>query len=208
MPIRVAIVEDNEEIRATLERIVGRAKNLRCVCRCPDGETALQTIPQYTPDVVVMDIRLPGMSGIECTARLKRLLPETQVLVFTVCGDTEEVFRALAAGASGYLLKRSSRAEILQAILDVHRGGAPMTGEIARKVVQSFHKPDSLPASAIPHLTAREEQVLELLAQGYMIKEIADKVSISFDTVRFHLKHVYQKLHVRSQAEAVVKYLR
>lgn len=157
MPIRVAIVEDNEEICATLERIVGRANNLRCVCSCPNGETALQTIPQHAPEVVVMDIRLPDISGIECTARLKRLLPETQVLVFTAYGDSEQVFKALQAGASGYLLKRSTRAEILQAILDVHRGGAPMTGEIARKVVQSFRKPDCSPASEAPHLTSREE---------------------------------------------------
>jgi DNA-binding NarL/FixJ family response regulator len=208
MPIRVAIVEDNEEIRATLERIVGRAKNIRCVCICPNGETALQTIPQHAPEVVIMDLRLPGISGIECTARLKRLLPGTQVLVFTIYGDTEQVFRALEAGASGYLLKRSSSAEILQAIQDVHQGGAPMTGEVARKVVLSFRKADCSPISEAPHLTAREEQVLALLAQGYLTKEIADQLSISFDTVRFHLKHVYQKLHVRSRAEAVVKYFR
>jgi DNA-binding NarL/FixJ family response regulator len=208
MPIRVAIVEDNEEIRTSLERIIGRAPNLCCVCNCASGERALQLIPAHTPEVVVMDIRLPDISGIECTARLKRVLPETQVLVFTVYGDSEQVFKALEAGASGYLLKRSTRAEILQAILDVHQGGAPMTGEIARMVVQSFRKRRSNAAPESEHLTAREEEVLALLAQGYVTKEIADNLSISFDTVRFHLKHVYQKLHVRSHTEAIMEYLR
>lgn len=208
MPISVAIVEDNEEIRSMLERIVARAPNLRCVCACAAGETALQTIPRHKPAVVIMDLRLPDITGIECTARLKQLLPETQVLVFTVYGDNEQVFQALEAGASGYLLKRSTPAEILQAILDVHDGGAPMTGEIARKVVQSFRKKTPASARKTEHLTAREEEILGLLARGYLTKEIADKLSLSFDTVRFHLKNIYAKLHVRSRTEAVVKYLK
>ena len=155
-----------------------------------------------------MDIGLPDISGIECTARLKARLPETQVLIFTVYGDNEKVFQALEAGASGYLLKRSSPAEIRQAILDVQQGGSPMTGEIARKVVQSFRRTQVPAASTEQHLTPREEAVLNLLAQGYVTKEIADKLAISFDTVRFHLKHIYAKLHVRFRAEAIVKRLR
>ena len=207
MPIRVAIVEDNEEIRASLERVIGRAAGLEWVGSWPSGELAVQMLPPLRPDVVVMDIGLPDISGIECTARLKARLPDTQVLIFTVYGDNEKVFQALEAGASGYLLKRSSPAEIRQAILDVHQGGAPMSGEIARKVVQSFRKERSETAME-QGLTGREEEVLGLLAQGFVTKEIADKLAVSFDTVRFHLKHIYAKLHVRSRAEAILKRLR
>ena len=208
MRIRVAIVEDNEEIRVSLERVIGRAAGLECAGSWPSGELAMQNLPPLRPDVVIMDIGLPDISGIECTARLKALLPETQVLIFTVYGDNEKVFQALEAGASGYLLKRSTPAEIRQAILDVQQGGAPMSGEIARKVVQSFRRTQVPAASTEQHLTPREEAVLNLLAQGYVTKEIADKLAISFDTVRFHLKHIYAKLHVRSRAEAILKRLR
>jgi DNA-binding NarL/FixJ family response regulator len=208
MRIRVAIVEDNEEIRVSLERVIGRAAGLECVGSWPSGELAMKFLLPLRPDVVIMDIGLPDISGIECTARLKGLLPDTQVLILTVYGDHDKVFQALEAGASGYLLKRCSPAEIRQAILDVQQGGAPMTGEIARKVVQSFRKSGTLGASNTQALTPREESVLDLLAQGYITKEIADKLAISFDTVRFHLKHIYAKLHVRSRAEAIVKRLR
>jgi len=208
MRIRVAIVEDNEEIRVSLERIIGRAVGLEWVGSWPGGELAVQMLPPLRPDVVVMDIGLPDISGIECTARLKDLLPETQVLIFTVYGDHDKVFQALTAGASGYLLKRSTPAEIRQAILDVHQGGAPMSGEIARKVVQSFRKSGALKASSEQTLTPREEAVLDLLAQGYITKEIGDKLAVSYDTVRFHLKHIYAKLHVRSRGEAILKRLR
>jgi len=208
MRIRVAIVEDNEEIRVSLERVIGRAAGLECAGSWPSGELAMQNLPPLRPDVVIMDIGLPDISGIECTARLKALLPETQVLIFTVYDDNKKVFQALEAGASGYLLKRSTPAEIRQAILDVQQGGAPMSGEIARKVVQSFRRTQVPAASTEQHLTPREEAVLNLLAQGYVTKEIADKLAISFDTVRFHLKHIYAKLHVRSRAEAIVKRLR
>jgi DNA-binding NarL/FixJ family response regulator len=208
MKIRIAIVEDNEEIRASLERVIGRGAGLEWVGSWPSGELALEKLPPLRPDVVVMDIGLPDISGIECTARLKARLPETQVLIFTVYGDNEKVFQALEAGASGYLLKRSRPAEIRQAILDVQQGGAPMSGEIARKVVQSFRKSGAPGASSDEALTPREESVLDLLAQGYITKEIADKLAISFDTVRFHLKHIYAKLHVRSRGEAILKRLR
>jgi DNA-binding NarL/FixJ family response regulator len=207
MPIRIAIVEDNDEIRGSLERVVGRTPALEFAGSCATGESALESLPQWKPEVVIMDIGLPDISGIECTARLKAVLPDVQVLILTVYGDNERVFQALEAGASGYLLKRSSPAEILQAIADVHGGGAPMTGEIARKVVQSFRKPTNSATSDGEKLTPREEEVLDLLAQGYVTKEIAEKLAISFDTVRFHLKHIYSKLHVRSRAEAIVKRL-
>jgi DNA-binding NarL/FixJ family response regulator len=206
MSIQVAVVEVYEEIRSSLERIIKRTPNLSFVCGCSSGEAALETLPQSRPQVVVMDLGLPGMSGIECIARLKRALPETQMLVLTVYGDNDQVFKALEAGASGYLLKRSKSAEIVQAVMDVYDGGSPMTGEIARKVVQSFRKADSKTGDDTGDLTSREENVLHLLAQGYASKEIADKLSVRYDTVRFHLKNIYTKLHVRSRVEAIIKY--
>jgi DNA-binding NarL/FixJ family response regulator len=174
---------------------------------CATGEDALKRIPPLQPDVVLMDINLPGMSGIECTARLKERLPQTQILMVTVHGDNDRVFAALQAGASGYLLKRVTPSELLEAIADVIRGGAPMTGEIARKVIDSFRRPVSVLVEAAK-LTRREEEILGLLTQGYSNKEIADRLSVSFDTVRTHLKHIYEKLHVRSRTEAATKYLR
>ena len=206
MPITVTIVEDNEESCAMLARVIAREPRLNCVCTCPSGEDALEVLPKNPPQVVVMDIRLPGMSGIQCTARLRQLLPETQVIVYTVYGDDELVFKALKAGASGYLLKRSTKAEIIEAIFDVHQGGAPMSGEIARKVVQSFSGP-AAPKETV-RLTPRQEEILGLLARGFVAKEIAQKLGISFETVRFHLKDIYAKLHVRSKMEAVLKYLK
>jgi DNA-binding NarL/FixJ family response regulator len=212
MRITVATVEDNEEIARMLSRVVGRDKLLQYLCTCASGEQALEVLPQHRPNVVIMDLQLPGISGIECTARLRQVLPESQVLVFTVYRDDEQVFKALKAGASGYLLKRSSPEEILEAVHDVHHGGAPMTGEIARKVVRSFSTPLE-PARTkgkeidSEHLTPRQEEILSLLARGFVTKEIASELRISFDTVRFHLKDIYAKLHVRSRTEAVVKYL-
>lgn len=215
-PLKIAIVEDNEEISRMLARVLARDKGLTCVGICPSGEAALKELPKLQPQVAVMDLQLPGMSGIECTARLRQVLPNTQVLVFTVYRDDEQVFNALKAGASGYLLKRSSPEEIIEAIHDVHQGGAPMTGEIARKVVRSFTGPVTPPSSAAApvkeneseRLTPRQEEILQLLARGYVTKEIANELGISFDTVRFHLKDIYAKLHVRSRTEAVLKYLK
>lgn len=213
MSVTVAIVEDNEEIALMLSRVVRRDKQLGYLCTCGSGEAALEVLPQHRPNVVIMDLRLPGMSGIECTARLGKLLPDSQVLVFTVYRDDEQVFSALKAGASGYLLKRSSSREILEAIHDVHHGGAPMSGEIASKVVRSFRMPGESAQDKgreekeAEHLTPRQEEILGLLARGYVTKEIADELGISYDTVRFHLKDIYAKLHVRSRTEAVVKYL-
>lgn len=207
MPITVAIVEDDPGIREMLTRVVQRAPGIQFLQSFPHGEAALPALPTLAPNVVIMDIQLPGMNGIECTRELKRLLPSTQVLIFTVFGDSDQVFRALEAGASGYLLKRTSRTEMVEAIKQVWDGGAPMTGEVARKVVDSFRKVPPAKTPGSEHLTPREEEVLGLLAKGYITKEIADQLAISFDTVRFHLKHIYQKLHVRSRTEALLKYL-
>lgn len=207
MPINVAIVEDNAGIREMLVRVVEHGAGLHFLDSFPDAESALQGLPALAPDVVIMDIQLPVMSGIDCTRHLKALLPNTQVLVFTVFGDSDLVFKALEAGASGYLLKRTPRRAMVEAIRDVWFGGAPMSGEIARKVVDSFRKPVAAKMTDAEELTPREEEVLALLAKGYITKEIADLLSISFDTVRFHLKHIYRKLHVRSRSEALIKYL-
>jgi DNA-binding NarL/FixJ family response regulator len=206
-PVEIAIVEDNQEILASLERLIARTPGLRCVCTCATGAAALQTIPRHRPQVVIMDLQLPDISGVECTARLRDLAPDSQVLVYTVYADSERVFQALEAGACGYLLKCSTTAEIIEAIMDVNHGGAPMTGEIARKVVQFFRSPWAAPAQETEGLSAREEEILTLLARGFVTKEIAHNLEISFDTVRFHLKNIYAKLHVRSRMEAVLKHL-
>jgi DNA-binding NarL/FixJ family response regulator len=208
--ITVAIVEDDPGIREMLTRAVAKARQLSFVGSFPDAETALPELMKLAPNVVIMDIQLPGIDGVECTRRLKQLRPETQVLVFTVFMDSDQIFKALAAGANGYLLKRTSRQEIVEAVEQVWQGGAPMSGEIARKVVTSFHtqaSPEKPPALE-DQLTAREEEVLELLAAGHGTKAIATQLNLSAETVRFHLKHVYEKLHVRSRTEAVIKYLK
>jgi len=207
-PITVAIVEDDAEIREMLSRVVRRSPQLNFIGGFSNGEAAAADLPKLAPQVVVMDLQLPGMSGIDCIRILKKDMPGTQVLVFTVFGDSDQVFRALEAGASGYLLKRTGRREIVEAIEQVWSGGAPMSGEIARKVVDSFRRGQRSPDPSREQLTPREEEVLILLAKGYATKEIADLLSLSADTVRFHLKHVYEKLHVRSRTEALLKYLK
>jgi DNA-binding NarL/FixJ family response regulator len=207
MPITVAIVEDNAGVCASLERIIADSESCQCVDTSRNAASALRSIPKHKPDVVIMDIELPDISGIECTARLKRLMPELQILILTVYKDNEQIFKALEAGASGYLLKRSSPGEIIGAIDDVKTGGSPMSAEIARKVVQYFHK-TAVPDPAIQSLTRRETEILNLLAQGYASKEIADRLGIGYDTVCDHLGNIYRKLHVRSRTEAVIKYLR
>jgi DNA-binding NarL/FixJ family response regulator len=206
MAISVAIVEDNPEVRRNLSRYIGGAPGFRCACACASAEEALRVIPQSSPDVVLMDIQLPRMSGIACTASLKKALPSVPVMMLTVYEDTDAIFNALKAGASGYLLKRSDPAKVLEALTELHHGGAPMTAEIARKVIESFHRAK---ATAPPQdeLTSREEEILDHLAKGFVTKEIADKLAISPATVRFHLRHIYDKLHVHSRVEAVIKYL-
>src|SRR5215469_14068139 len=202
----VAIVEDNPTIRNTFRHWIEAAPDFRCVCACGSAEEALVEIPRHKPDVVLMDIHLPKDSGIACTAQLKEKLPGVQVIIVTVYRNHELIFQALEAGACGYLLKRSSPEELLKAINEVRTGGAPMTGEIARMLVEAFQKKPGSSASG-DGLTQREEEILRFLAEGLSNKEIADRVKISYDTVRAHLRHIYEKLHVRGRTEAVKKYL-
>jgi RNA polymerase sigma factor (sigma-70 family) len=210
MAITVSIVEDSEQLRGTLARMISRADGFACLGDFGNAEDALAAIPQHPPNVVLMDINLPGMNGVECVRKLKQLLPGTQVVMLTAYEDTENIFNSLAAGASGYLLKRSKSAEILDAIRDVQSGGSPMTTHIARKVVQSFQATAAAaaPVEAAEELSPREQEVLDLLSQGFMYKEIADKLGISFETVRTYIRRIYEKLHVRTRTEAVAKALR
>jgi DNA-binding NarL/FixJ family response regulator len=204
--ITVAIVEDDAGIRRSLEWLLKSSTEFSCVAACKNGEEALRLLPKAAPQVILMDINLPDRSGIECTARLKEDLPSVQVVMITVYDDAEKVFNALRAGASGYILKRTPPERILQAIRDVFAGGVPMSSEVARKVLGAFHKP--APAAAgEQNLSRREQEVLELLSQGASNKEIAEKLSISIETVTWHLRHIYNKLHVRSRTEAALKFL-
>lgn len=205
MTIRVAIVDDDDGVRANLARAVDRFGTCKCVGQFASAEDALKHLPASAPQVVLMDINMPGLNGIECMRQLKQAHPEIEFIMSTVYEDTESVFNALAAGASGYLLKQATRAELLEAIQQVHAGGSPMTSHIARKVVQSFRQP-TLPDTDAAKLSPREQQVLEFLAKGYLYKEIADALSISYDTVHNHIRHIYEKLRVRSRAQAVAKY--
>ena len=204
--IKVALVEDQAAMRRNLELMLRRASGVKCVCACSSAEEALAEIPRHRPDVILMDINLPGASGIECTARLKQILPNVQVIMLTVYRDTASIFNALKAGACGYLLKRAAPAEVLEAITSIRSGGAPMTSEIARKIVTAFQTPTSNPTDAVA-LTEREIEILELLSQGRVSKEIADQLSISYNTVRVHTTHIYEKLHVRSRSEALLKFM-
>jgi|SRR3954468_2356941 DNA-binding NarL/FixJ family response regulator len=207
MPIRVAIVEDDQQVRENLATLIRETTGLECAGTFDSGEQALEGMPRRTPDVVLMDVNLPGMSGVECVRQLKARLPEIQVVMLTVYDDSERIFQALQMGASGYLLKRSTANEIVRAIEDVHRGGAPMSSYIARKVVQSFQRqgPSDKPAE---NLTKRETDVLEYAARGYTNKEIADALGLSAETVRGYLKTIYSKLHVRSRTEAAMKFFK
>ena len=204
MRTTVAIVEDNAGIAAEMEQIISEDPSTTCLAVCRNLQTALRKIPPLNPDVIVMDIKLPDGSGIEGVAKLKRLLPRTQIMMFTVFADTEAIFKALEAGANGYLLKRATPETLIQAIREIQNGGVPMTGEIARKVMASFRK-KAQPKTDV--LTAREEEILQLLAKGLISKEIARQLEISVDTVNTHLKHIYEKLHVRSRTEAVIRFL-
>lgn len=207
MQIKVAIVDDDESIRASLATLIRRASNLKLAGDYPNAEIALKEIPRHPPDVVLMDINMPGMKGVECVRQLKAALPEVQFLMLTVYEDSDSLFNSLKAGASGYLLKRTASARLLEAIHDVHEGGSPMTPQLARRVVQLFSK-QSEAESPVSKLTSGEKEFLDQLANGYAYKEIADRMKISIDTVRSYVRTVYEKLHVHSRTEAVVKYLR
>ncbi len=206
-PIRVAIVDDDEGIRASLATLIRRSPDLSMSGDYPDAETALKEIPKRPPDVVLMDINLPGIKGVECVQQLKSALPQVQFLMLTVYEDSDSLFNSLKAGASGYLLKRTASARLLEAIHDVHAGGSPMTPQLARRVVQFFAKPAGN-VSPVSRLAPGEKEFLDLLAKGYAYKEIADRMTISIDTVRSYVRTVYEKLHVHSRTEAVVKYLK
>jgi DNA-binding NarL/FixJ family response regulator len=215
MKTKICIVEDNPDIRNSLEEWVSSSPNFTCAGVFSNAETALIEIPRRKPDVVLMDIRLPGQSGIACTAKLREIMPGIQVIVLTVYRDRNLLYEALKAGASGYLLKRSTPEEVSRAITEVCSGGAPMTPEIARMLVETFQKP--VPTAKIGgggkdlesqgNLSEREMQVLSLVSRGLANKEIGSQLNISFFTVRAHLRKIYEKLHVRCRAEAVSKYL-
>ena len=205
-PVEVVLVEDKPGVRESWVKLIDSLPGFTCIQTCVSGEDALRVIPSLNPDVVLMDIFLPRMSGIECTARLKLQLPKIQILMLTAVEDDELVFMALQAGADGYLLKRTKPEDLKAAMLDVLGGGAPMTSEIARRVVESFRRATKQAVSDV-RLSAREEEVLILLSKGYANKEIADQLSISAETVGSHLKHIYEKMHVRSRAEAVARYM-
>lgn len=206
---QVAIVEDNAALGNGLRKIVESANDFRCVGVWTSAEDALKKVEAFLPQVILMDINLPGMSGIEATARIKQYLPEIQVIMVTVYRDHDQIFAALKAGASGYLLKRSTPEEVRQAIRDVRSGGAPMSAEIARRVVEAFYQPSTKSSSAAAEevkLSKRETEILEFLSKGLANKEIADRLDISVETVRVHLRRVYEKLHVHSRTEAAMKF--
>jgi DNA-binding NarL/FixJ family response regulator len=202
---KIAIVEDNKTIRESLAEFVQTDPENSCICACSTAEEALRVIPKHQPNIVLMDIQLPNLSGIECCAQLKRLLPSVQIIMVTVYEDTERIFKALRAGACGYLLKRCTPEELVSAIREVQQGGAPMSREIARKVIFSFQEP-LVASEEVEDLSPREREILKLLAEGFSNKEIASRMGVTDGTVRWHLLHVYHKLHVRSRTEAALKY--
>jgi DNA-binding NarL/FixJ family response regulator len=205
MTIAVSIIEDDAPARKILASWIGRAAGFRLAGEWGNAESALAPLAEGKPDVVLMDINLPGISGVEAVKKLKPVLPQTQFVMLTVYEDADHIYNALAAGATGYLLKQTPRPELLSALEEVHRGGSPMTSNIARKVVQSFRQ---MPAPSEPAeaLSPREQEVLDLLSSGYLYKEIADRLNISVPTVNTYVRRMYEKLHVRSRSQAVAKY--
>jgi len=202
---KVAIVEDDSGLREQLTQILGAASGVEFVGACGSGEEAVDRIHTLRPDVVLMDIKLPGMSGIECVAHLKRSLPSLQIIMVTVYEDSERIFRALKNGADGYLVKSSPPEILLEAIDDVGRGGSPMSSHIARKVVRHFHVAG--PSREVSeNLSPREQEVLNLLSAGYIYKEISDQLGIGTETVRTYVKNICEKMHVRNRVEAVAKH--
>jgi DNA-binding NarL/FixJ family response regulator len=206
--IRVSIVEDDQKLRETLVRYFGDQEDFDCLAAYPNAEAALAGIPSLVPDVVLMDINLPGMSGVECVSRLRALLPNLKIIMLTVFEESEQVFNALSAGAFGYLVKSTRPAKLLEAIHDVHTGGSPMSSHIARMVVQSFKRCPAASGNETDSLTPRELDVLRGLSRGQPYKQIAAELGISLSTVRTYIQRIYEKLHVHSQTEAVMKYAR
>jgi DNA-binding NarL/FixJ family response regulator len=205
MAISISIVEDDAETRASLAELVRKTPGMTCLNTYPTGEAALANVPTEQPGVLLVDIRLPCMSGIECVSRLKEKLPNLCVLMLTTYDERELIFDSLRAGATGYILKNSSRAELVHAIEQVHMGGAPMSMPIARKLVSYFQRAPRW--TPIEEMTTREKEVLTLLSRGHQYKQIAEKLGISLDTVRTHIRHIYEKLHIRSRTEAAVKFI-
>jgi len=205
--ITVSIVDDEADLREHIAGYLTAAGNIRCISAYPSAEEALKHLPEDKPDVILMDINLIEMDGIECVRRLTAVMPEAQVLMLTVFDDTEKIFRALSAGATGYLLKRSPPKKLLEAIEEVCAGGSPMSASIARQVVQSF-KPSATPGEEWVDLSPRERSVLEGLAGGLVYKQIADQLGVSIHTVRNYIRRIYEKLHVRTRTEAVAKFFR
>src|SRR5580692_6680716 len=205
--ITVSIVDDESQLRQSIETFINGSPGFRCLSAYGSAEAAVQGLMTERPDVVLMDIHMAGMNGIECVERLKKLRPEIQIVMLTVYEDTEQIFKALAAGASGYLLKRLNPDKLLQAIREVHAGGSPMSGSIARKVVASFQKAGRTGVQEPELLSPREQTVLDCLAKGLAYKQIADLLGISVPTIRTYLRRIYEKLHVQSRSEAVARYL-
>jgi DNA-binding NarL/FixJ family response regulator len=208
MPITISIVEDHAAVRASMVKILEDAPNCKCVGAFSDGEEALHEIPKLKPQVVLMDISLTGMNGVECVRRLANLMELPQIIILTVHEDPESIFNSLAAGAAGYLLKPVRAAQLLAAVKDVYGGGAPMTSNIARKVVQSFKRVSPVVTPAAENLSPREMDVLDCLVKGFSYKETAEALGLAYGTVHTHIEHIYHKLHVQSRAQAVARYLR
>ncbi len=206
-PIRVSVVEDDTWVRENLVREIGEYAGFECSGSYATGEAAIEAIPDGPPEVVVLDINLPGMDGIECLRRLRNSCPKLHFLMLTSYEESEKIFQSLRAGASGYLLKRADTAEVIDAIRQVHEGGAPMSSTIARQVVRHFNQQGHRDAE-LPRLSPREREVLELMARGASYKEIADQLDLGIETIRMYVKHIYTKLHVHSRGEAVAKFFR
>ena len=207
MNISIGIVEDNEDIRNALEQIVNMTADFDLVCSCESGEEALEKLPVFMPNVVLMDIHLGGIDGIEVVRQLKAVHTSMLFMMCTVYEEDEKIFEALKAGASGYIIKKTAPSKLLEAIKELHNGGAPMSSQIARKVVSAFqNKPSVIPDGLSDLLTKRELEILEMLSSGLVYKEISDKLFISSETVRKHVYNVYHKLHVSNRVEAVNKF--
>jgi DNA-binding NarL/FixJ family response regulator len=206
-PTRIAIVEDQAGVADSLKKLINRSRGLQVIGTYPNGEAALEEIPRQKPDLVLMDIGLPGMSGIECVRSLKALLPALPIIMLTVYDEGEFLFNSLKAGASGYLLKRTTGEKLVEAIAEARLGGVPLTRQMAGKMAQYFQQLGTT-SSEMETLTKRERETLALLAEGFRYKEIADRLGIGIETVREYVRNVYRKLHVSSRTEAVVKYLK